>query len=571
MIEVMMALVVLALLTTAAATLTVKSFAVTASDRQRVRAANLAAQEVDRVRGLMQTDPAAISTPSTATNPLYQVVNLTSTLFTVASTQTVGGTVFSLLDNGTWQTNKAGVNNALDLSVVVTWPNMQGVAPVTNTSVLNTEGTGGNGSSGTVGGVSAAGPTTPEPVQTLSPTCSLQDGTVDVVADSTVTTPGGTYVGLWDGDSTILGTVYAQPTGSNPCTSTIQLGYVGSNGAYTAALPYGTWTLTAKLNDGAVVTEPGVVTVNSAGPLVAATLVDPDNCGGAPSVQYNVSSSLLGQIVGAVVTGSRSTSGTNGSTCSVPVPSTTFTTIAGGLFTGNTAYGNWTFTASDSLFSGPLSASATVGSGTTTIKLTDSGCPAISAPITLTANQGATIYGTTTYANLTSGTITATRAANGGCALATQTIPIGSTGTASVNLPYGLWTFSNGTSPFTSWPSLNITTTSGQSTTVTTAASCSATPTTVTITVKDSSLLSTLTGTLRATMVGNGTVCQPAGASTTTPLVLSIVNGLLGLGDPMTLAPGTYTFSVDGTTLVSTSPASLTVPGSPTALTLTVK
>jgi Tfp pilus assembly protein PilV len=568
MIEVMMALVVLALLTTAAATLTVKSFAVTGSDRQRVRAANLAAAEVDRVRGLMQTDPAAVSTPSTTPNPIFQVVDLTSSLFTIASTQTVAGTAFSLLDNGTWQS--ASSDNVLDLTVNVTWPNMQSVKPVTNSSVLTIEGTGGNGSNGNVVGVTNAPPTTPAPVQTLSPTCSLQDGTVDVVTDSTVTTPGGTYVGLWDGDNTILGTIYAQPTGSNPCTSNISFGYVGSNGAYTAALPYGTWTLTAKLNDGAVVSEP--VTVSGAGPVVATTLVDPDNCGGAPSVQYNVNSSLLGQIVGAVVTGNRSTSGTNGSTCSVPVPSTTFTTIAGGLFTGNTAYGNWTFVAADTLFSGPVSASVTVGSGTTTIKLTDSGCPSISAPITLTANQSATIYGTVSTANLTSGTITATRAAGGGCTATTQSIWIGSNGTGAATLPYGSWTFSvNGLSPATSWPSLNITTTSGQATTVTTAASCSATPTGVTITVKDSSLLSTLTGTLRATMVGNGTVCQPAGASTTTPLVLSIVNGLLGLGDPMTLLPGTYTFSVDGKTVAGTSPASLTVPGSTTALTLTVK
>jgi hypothetical protein len=252
------------------------------------------------------------------------------------------------------------------------------------------------------------------------------------------------------------------------------------------------------------------------------------------------------------------------------VPSTSFTTIAGGLFTGNTAYGNWTFTASASLLSGPVSASATVGSGTTLIKLTDSGCPSISAPVTLTANQAATIYGILSTANLTSGTITATRAASGGCTATSQSIPIGSNGTASATLPYGSWTFAvNGMSPSTSWPSLNITTTSPQSTTATAAASCSSTPTGVTITVKDSSLLSTLTGTLRATMVGNGTVCQPAGASTTTPLVLSVVNGLLGLGDPMTLLPGTYTFSVVGHTGTS-SPASLTVPGSPTTLTLTV-
>ena len=62
----------------------------------------------------MQTDPAGVSTPSTAVNPQYQVVNLTSTLFTVTSTQTVDGTPFTLLDNGTWQS--PGSENVLDLS-----------------------------------------------------------------------------------------------------------------------------------------------------------------------------------------------------------------------------------------------------------------------------------------------------------------------------------------------------------------------------------------------------------------------------------------------------------------------
>lgn len=567
MIEVMAAMAVLALLVTAASVLLVKSFAVTGSDRQRVRAANLAAQEVDRVRGLMQTDPTAVSTQS-PTDLIHTVANLTSTLFTVTSTQTVGTTVFKLVDAGTWQS--ANSYNGLDLTVNVSWPNMQGVKPVVNSAVLTIEGTGGNGSNGNIVSVSTAPTSSPIPTATLSPSCSLQTGTTSVVVDSTVTAPGGTYTGLWDGGATILGTVYATATGSNPCgTATVPLLYSGASGIYSVSLPYGAWILTAKLNDGTVLPEP--VTVNAAA-VTAPTLVVADNCGGAVSVQYNVNSSLLGQIVGAVVTGSRSVSGTNGSICSVPVPSTTFTTIAGGLFTGSTAYGNWAFTAAASLLSGPVSASATVGSGTSTVRLTDSGCPSISAPVTLTANQAATIYGILSTANLTSGTITATRAASGGCSATTQSITIGSGGTGSATLPYGSWTFAiNGMSASTSWPSLNITTTSSQGATVTAAASCSSTPTSVSITLKDSSLLTTLTGTLRATMVGNGTVCQPAGATTTTPLLLSVLNGVLGLPITMSnLLPGTYTFSVDGHTTASSAPTSLTVPSSTTSLALKV-
>jgi hypothetical protein len=272
-----------------------------------------------------------------------------------------------------------------------------------------------------------------------------------------------------------------------------------------------------------------------------------------------------------VVTGSRSSSGTNGSTCSIPVPSTTFSTALGGLFTGNTAYGNWNFSAAASLLSGPVTASLTVGGSTATIALTDSGCPSVSAPITLTAKQSATIYGTTTSANLTSGTITATRTASGGCSATTQSVPFTS-GTATATLPYGNWTFAvNGASAATTWPALNITTSGALNATVTTAASCLSTPTNVNITVKDASLLTALTGTLRATMVGNGTVCQPAGASTSTPLVLSVLNGVLGLPVSMSnLLPGTYLFSVDGHSTTSSNPGSLALPGSTTALTLTV-
>jgi Tfp pilus assembly protein PilV len=430
MIEVMAAMAVLAVLVTAASVLLVKSLAVTGSDRQRVRAANLAAQEVDRVRGLMQTDPSAVSTQS-PTDLIHTVANLTSTLFTVTSTQTVGATVFKLVDSGTWQS--ASSYNGLDLTVNVSWPNMAGVKPVINSAVLTIEGTGGNGSNGNIVSVSTAPTSSPIPTATLSPSCSLQTGTTSVVVDSTVTAPGGTYTGLWDGGATILGTVYATATGSNPCgTATVPLLYSGASGIYSVSLPYGAWILTAKLNDGAVLTEP--VTVGATA-VTAPTLAVTDNCGGTASVQYLVQTQnsllswLLTPIVGATVTGARAAT----STCSTPV-TTTFSSGLLGLFTGSTAYGNWTFASTSPL----VSASATVGSGTSSVTLTgsDSSCPTNLAPVTV--NFSTSTGGTGTGYN---GTVTATRTASGACG--TEAVPLTLVnGTATKTLDYGTWTFS---------------------------------------------------------------------------------------------------------------------------------
>src|SRR5581483_3294337 len=134
------------------------------------------------------------------------------------------------------------------------------------------------------------------PITTLSATCSLQTGTTSVIVNSSVVAPGGTYTAAWD-NATIPGVVTAQATGSNPCgtTTNVAMTYTGA-GAYLAVLPYGTWLLTAKLNDGSSLSE--AVTVGATA-VSAPLLTVADNCGGSASVQYNVSSSLLGQIVGA--------------------------------------------------------------------------------------------------------------------------------------------------------------------------------------------------------------------------------------------------------------------------------
>lgn len=557
MVEVMAAMAVLAILATAAAAMMVRSLGVTGSDRDRVRAASVAAQEIERVRGLMQTNPAAIVQADAS----HTVTNLTATAFTVASAPAVGGIVFNLLDSGVWQS--ASSYNALNMTVTITWPNMAGVKPVINSAVLTVQGANGDGSGGNIVTVASAPPAAIIPTATLSPTCSDRLGTISVTAASAVTAPAGLVSVPWD--ATTAGTVVAQATGSNPCgTATIPLTYSG--GVYAGSLPYGTWVLTAKLADNAVMTE-NVTTGSLA--TIASPLVVSDNCGGTSPLNVtvqtkNLLSGLLTTLLGANVTATRTAT----STCSVPV-TTSFSTIAGGLLSGNIAYGNWGFAATTS--SGPVSGSASIASGSgTTLTLTanDTSCPTVSAPTALTVNTAYTVLGITTPVAVASGNVTATRTASGGCAAATVPMTV-TAGSASGNLGYGTWTFSlDGASPASSWPSVNVTSSGNVAATVNALGSCASTTTMISATVQQHVVVNIplVAGTLRATMTANGP-CQPATSVTT--LVAAGITAL-----PLQLPPGTWTFSVDGHTYNSSTPASdkivVTGAGGSSPLTLVV-
>jgi len=454
MVEVVAAMAVLAVLLTVAAGGIVRSFGVTGSDRQRVRAASVATQEVERVRGLMQTNPAAITAiaqPSgLQADGIHTVTNLTTTAFTVTSTPAVGGAVFDVVDSGAWQSPSS--YNALNMTVTITWPNMQGIKPVVNSAVLTAQGANGDGKGGQIVTVASAPPSAVMPVATLSPTCSDRVTAAAITVSSTVSTPTGLASIAWDG--TTAGTVIASSTGSNPCVNaTVPLSY--SNGAFhrlVALRELGhhgpahrrlTDERERRRERGGYHRDPA----RGGGQLRRHPV------GQLPGADAELTLGLADQPgLGATVTGTRATN----ATCSIPVTTTFSTSGVTGLLNGPIAYGSWTFTSPTS--AGTATATATVASGLSSVTLTasDTSCPNITAPLSLAVKQSATVYGVTSTANVPSGTITAARAANGACGATTATFTVsGGSLTGSPTLPYGVWTLSlNGSSAFSSWPAV---------------------------------------------------------------------------------------------------------------------
>jgi hypothetical protein len=361
------------------------------------------------------------------------------------------------------------------------------------------------------------------------------------------------------------GTIVATRAATASCPALTQnVSYVA--GVALATLSYGDWTFVTS-NGTSTVT--AVATVNS--PLqLNVTLNFQDNstsCDNSGGVALTVNTkNTLSLVTTPLASGTVTATRAATSTCAATTQSIPITNGSG---SGTLTYGDWTFSVTNAGLT--ATGSATINSATAvpvTLQMLDNSCPTLTAPITLTVNQSASIYGTLSTGTITSGTVTATRAAQGACGVITQTFPVTS-GSASGSLPFGSWTLSlNGASPYSAWPTASVTTTTALARTVTSAASCSASTTAVTITVK-APLLTSLTGTLRATMTGNGSVCQPIGASTTASMTLNILSLLLQGNVTMNLLPGTYTFSMDGRTTSGTAPT-LTVPGGTTTATLTV-
>jgi prepilin-type N-terminal cleavage/methylation domain-containing protein len=430
LVETMAAMGVLAVIATAAAAMLIHALGVTTSDRQRVRAASAAAQEVERIRGLMQSNPSAIVNDAART-----VATVSPTQFTVTSDPMVSGTSYHLVDTGEW--SSADSYKSLKLTVTATWTNMGAVQPVVNSSILTINGTGGNGSGGSSAGGVTVTPVTPDPVVTLAPTCSLNRGTALVGVNSTVNVPAGLKSVPWS--STFAGTVVASPMAGNPCTTTIPL--TNNNGVFSYSLPYGGWNLTATLPDGAIGTSSVTVAAATATATPSTILVS-DNCGGTKSVQFTVQTQnsllswLLQTVLGATITGTRATN----ATCSTPVDTTTFSTdLVSGLLNGTIAYGPWTFTAPTS--SGTAGAVQTVSGSTNAITLTAnySSCP--TGPVKVTLNTLTTLGNSL---NGYTGTVTATPGTSN-CSTAPVSISL-SNGSATKTLSYGDWTFAAGTS-----------------------------------------------------------------------------------------------------------------------------
>jgi prepilin-type N-terminal cleavage/methylation domain-containing protein len=130
MIEVVAAMLVFALAAAAIVAMLTNSLQISRTNRQRVVAANLATQELENVRNDMR-------------NGVPQPVGVTS------HTQTVGATTYTVKRTANWLgLGQAGDSCSGALSgqiayqrvkVAVTWPNMSGVDPVTNDTVITPE------------------------------------------------------------------------------------------------------------------------------------------------------------------------------------------------------------------------------------------------------------------------------------------------------------------------------------------------------------------------------------------------------------------------------------------------
>jgi prepilin-type N-terminal cleavage/methylation domain-containing protein len=128
LIELMVALTVFAILLAGSALVFSGTLKVAGQNRYRSVAANLASQELDTVRGIALTNFSSL--------PVGQV----------SKTQTVDSIVYTIDREAEWVTQNATVGACdgasggqlayLSETVSVSWPNMQGVSPVTTTTIL---------------------------------------------------------------------------------------------------------------------------------------------------------------------------------------------------------------------------------------------------------------------------------------------------------------------------------------------------------------------------------------------------------------------------------------------------
>jgi prepilin-type N-terminal cleavage/methylation domain-containing protein len=423
LVESMVAMGVLAVIATAAAAMLIHALGVTGSDRQRVRAASVAAQEVERIRGLMQSNPSAITTDAART-----VATISPTLFTVTSDVANGGTSYHLVDSGEWSSAEA--YKSLRLTVTATWNDMGAVKPVVNSSILTINGAGGNGSGGSVAVSVTPVPVSPDPVVTISPTCDLRRSTIGFSVNSQASVLGVPML-----TPLASGTVVAVPASGNPCTTTIPLTL--QSGIVTGTLPYGNWTITASMNNLAGNSNSMSLAVNAGATNGGfLNIVDTSSCANTGLVALTVQSkNLIDLVTNLLSTGTVTATRAAASTCAGT--STTFP-ISLGLGGGNLSYGTWTFTY------GNASATATISSGLSLpvvlTATTSTTCPTSMGVANVSANSAVAVpSGTASVAwgSGITGTVLATPATGNPC---TGSVPLTyASNKYSGSLPYGTW------------------------------------------------------------------------------------------------------------------------------------
>jgi prepilin-type N-terminal cleavage/methylation domain-containing protein len=256
LVEVMVALVVFALIGAAVSALVVDSLHSTRASQSRVRAASLTAQEIEAVRAGLRS-----GVLGSTTNPTFAWSDPSCPASSATCVRVVDGQRFTLTRSVTPVAADATHGGRVLVTTTATWPNMNGVAPVVNSTVMTSRGItpGAAGSDTPGGGGSVAGGTSAvsvtvtgsssvpyayKPVTLAGPTGSLQT-TTDATGVALFT---GLAAATYRASATQAGyidqagnaTVSAPVTTTANSTATVSLKYAqAATVTYTVSAPSG--------------------------------------------------------------------------------------------------------------------------------------------------------------------------------------------------------------------------------------------------------------------------------------------------------------------------------------------
>jgi prepilin-type N-terminal cleavage/methylation domain-containing protein len=410
LIELMFAMVIFAIVAAGAVAGLTGALTTTRSDRNRVAASDLAARELEIVRNTFEstsTGPATVAAAGQVVNgdPLPggtagQPLVVDNTPYTVTRNPEwlPAGSGQSACDGG------AGVTYpSLEVQVIVTWPQMSGVAPVVNTTILTPPKNTLNSSTGFVS------------VKVLAATGVAASGQL-----VTVTGPGGTFTDTTGADGCA---VFASSTAGTYTATLNQTGYVDNYGNQTAsktvALTAGSLSqLTFNYDRSATLTVTMQTTSGYALPTPTLPQVTLGNTGLQPAGFKYVAASAA---------------------------TTTITSLWPYLSDGYTSWAG-ACTQADPAASGGTRSPAVIvpagGSGTSTVTL---------APVTITVTK--TLI---TGLPVSGATVTATPSNTANCASTENPLTLGvtnSSGVLATSLPAGAWTIKvTGKTAVGSWP-----------------------------------------------------------------------------------------------------------------------
>ncbi|MGQ0846214.1 MAG: hypothetical protein ACT4QF_18995 [Sporichthyaceae bacterium] len=186
-------------------------------------------------------------------------------------------------------------------------------------------------------------------------------------------------------------------------------------------------------------------------------------------------------------------------------------------------------------------------------------CPTLEAPVAVAVN---TVYpggGAANTVPVAGGTLRASRPAFGPCSAQVVELPI-SNGSAAGRLGYGAWAIVlDGATPATEWPVLAVTSSEALTSTANVAGTCPSGVTTVAVTATNKGVLNLLGIEVLGTPIASKAVTATPAAGTgpcraTAPVSVTLDGSGKGT---VALSPGTWTFSIAGRELLSSTPATV--------------